>query len=304
MNIPWDDVQLFLAVVEAGSLSGAARRLRVAQPTISRRLADMEARLGEPLFQRAVEGTKLLPFGERLVEPARRMAEWATELERVTEQRDPEPSGVVRITALPGLAYDFVAPFAVHAKKRLPAIRLEVISTIQYLDLARRDADLAIRTDRASTRDLVLIEELRTEVGAFASPRYVKSLPPRPTLADIDWIGWAPPFEHLSPNRELSKLLPGFAPVFASDDFIVQLRAARAGLGAVVLGRARHRFSENALVEIGIDLGPIPASLYLVSTKSALAIPRVRAVAELLSEELAKVESKPPHPARSKKTKS
>jgi DNA-binding transcriptional LysR family regulator len=259
----------------------------------------MEGRFGEPLFQRAVDGTKLLPFGERLVEPARRMAEWATELERATEQRNTEPAGVVRITALPGLAYDFVAPFAVWAKKKLPAVRLEVISTIRYLDLARRDADLAIRTDRATTRDLVVVAELRTEVGAFASPRYAKTLPARPTVKDIDWIGWAPPFEHLSPNRELAALIPGFSPVFASDDFIVQVRAARAGIGAVVLGRAKHRFSgDSGLVELEIDLGPIPAALYLVSTKSALAIPRVRAVADLLADELKRVEGRPAHPAR------
>src|SRR5262245_53612556 len=99
MNIPWDDLQLFLAVAEARSLSGAARRLRVTQPTVSRRIAELEATLGEPLFSRAVDGVEITSFGERLVEPARRMAEWASEVERAAERAETAPRGVVRIAA-------------------------------------------------------------------------------------------------------------------------------------------------------------------------------------------------------------
>jgi DNA-binding transcriptional LysR family regulator len=77
MNIPWEDVRLFLAVAEAGSLSAASKRLHTTQPTVSRRLAELEATLGEPLFVRNAQGIALTSFGERLVEPSRRMAEWA-----------------------------------------------------------------------------------------------------------------------------------------------------------------------------------------------------------------------------------
>ncbi len=66
-------------------MSAAARRLRVAQPTVSRRLVELEAQLGEALFLRSVEGAPLAGFGERLLEPARRMAEWATEFERAAK---------------------------------------------------------------------------------------------------------------------------------------------------------------------------------------------------------------------------
>jgi DNA-binding transcriptional LysR family regulator len=83
-------------------------------------------------------------------------------------------------------------------------------------------------------------------------------------------------------------LIPGFRPAFASDDFIVQRRAAEAGAGAIFLGKVRHRFSEpSSLVPLGLDLGPhARSSLHLVCAKSALAVSRVRAVAELLAEEL------------------
>jgi DNA-binding transcriptional LysR family regulator len=291
MDIPWDDVRLFLAVVEGGSLSGAARKLRIAQPTVSRRIAELEARLAEPLFSRGVEGTALTPFGEGLLEPARRMAESAAELERAAERVDARPHGTVRITAAPGVAYELVTPFAAWLRSELPAIRVELVSSLLYLDLVRREADLALRMQYTPQRDLVCLAEITTEVGAYASRGYAEKLKRGYGPADIDWIGWAPPLDHLAPNPQLAKAIPGFRPVFASDDFIVQYRAAEVGLGAIALGRYRHRFAKRELVELDIDLRPYSGQLYLLAARSALAIPRVRAVADLLAAEIRALET-------------
>ena len=107
MHIPWHDLQVFLAVAEAGSLSAAAKRLRVTQPTVSRRIAELEASVGEALFVRTVDGAAPTSFGERLLEPARRMAEWAAEVDRAAERAETTPRGTVRITAPPGVAFEF-----------------------------------------------------------------------------------------------------------------------------------------------------------------------------------------------------
>jgi DNA-binding transcriptional LysR family regulator len=83
-------------------------------------------------------------------------------------------------------------------------------------------------------------------------------------------------------------MIPNFRPVFASDDFIVQLRAAEAGVGALFMQKARHRFNRDSnLVPLGLDLGPhAKNTMHVVCAKSALGVARVRAVAELLKEEL------------------
>lgn len=297
MHIAWDDARMFLAVAEAGSLSAAAKRLRVTQPTISRRVAFLEASLGEAIFVRSAEGARLTSFGERLLEPARRMAEWASELDRAAERAETTPRGSVRITAPPGVAYDFLAPFAAWMRAELPEVTLELRSTVEYLDLSRRDADLGLRFAAPVQRDVVSLATLEVEVAAFASAAYARTLPRRPKLADVRWIGWAPPFEHLSPNPELAKLVPGFRPAFASDDFLVQLRAAEVGLGAIFLGRAQHRFSGSGgdgggLEELDLDLGGLRRTLHLVGARGALEIPRVRAVADLLVSELGKTVAK------------
>lgn len=292
MHIPWDAVHLFLAMAETGSVSAAAKRLAITQPTASRRLAELEGQLGEPLFARSVTGVRPTPFGERLLGPARKMAEWAGEVDRAAERADAAPSGVVTVTAPPGIAYEFLAPFAAWLRKKLPGVTLEVIARISYVDLTRRVADLALRMGPVPS-GLTTLATLQHGVAAFGTPEFRDALPPAPTVADVAWIAWAPPLGHLSPNPELEAMLPDFRPSFTSDDFMVQLRAAECGLGAIFLGRGRHRFSSSTLVELPLNLGSLTRTLSLVCAKSALDIPRVRAVADHLVAELAATREPP-----------
>jgi DNA-binding transcriptional LysR family regulator len=212
----------------------------------------------------------------------------------------------VRITAPPGIAFEFLAPFAAWLRDVLPDVRLEVVSSVSNVDLVRREADLALRMSPGGSKDLVTLATLHVTVAPFGSPVYVKTLPKAPRLADIAWIGWAPPLEHLSPNPELATLIPGFRPVFASDDFLVQLAAAEAGLGAIFLGRTRHRFSQSTLVELDVDMGEPTRALHLVCAKTALDIPRVRAVADRLVAEVRHIEQplRSPRAARAKRAAS
>ncbi|PTL85758.1 LysR family transcriptional regulator [Vitiosangium sp. GDMCC 1.1324] len=290
MDIPWEDVRLFLAVAETGSLSGAARRLRIGQPTVSRRLAALEYSLGGALFRRSVDGASLTSAGERLLVPAKKMAEWAGEVGRAVESSDRSPRGLVRITAAPLACFDFVVPFAAWLAGKHPGLRLEVLSSIQYLDLNRGEADLALRTKAPTQEGLKVLLELELQNSVFVSKSLAAKLPRKPSLAELPWIAWAPPFDMVPPNPQLEELIPGFAPVFTSDNFLVQVEAAEAGLGAVVLPHFRHRISRpSSLVPLAIDLGPYHcSSVYLVCAKSVLDIPRVRLVSELLVSELEK----------------
>jgi DNA-binding transcriptional LysR family regulator len=288
MDISWDDVKLFLAVSDHGSLTEAARHLRVGQPTVSRRLAELEERLGYPLFDRSVEGAALTSRGERWLEPARHMAEWAGELLSAAEHADSAPSGLVRITAPPGVAYDFVAPFAGLVRQKYPQIQVQILSRVEYVDLSRREADIALRMRPPSARDLSLVHTFTHLNDAFVSKGYRAKLPKKPAMTEIGFIAWAPPFEQFPPNPQLAAIIPGFRPSFSCDDFIVQLRAAEAGVGAIFMHKVRHRFNRaSELVPLGLDLGPhARSSLHVVCAKSALGVTRIRAVAELLADEL------------------
>lgn len=288
MDTSWEDVRLFLAIAEHGSLTEAARRLRVGQPTVSRRLAELEESLGYPLFTRSVEGATLTSQGERWLEPARRMAEWAGELKSMGEHADSSPAGIVRITAPPGVAYDFVAPFARVVREKYPRIELQVLARVQYVDLSRREADIALRSRAPTQRDLAVVHSFAHRNDAFATAGYLKKVPKPPSMKDLDFIAWGPPFEQFPPNPQLHALIPGFRAAFAADDFIVQLRAAEAGVGVVFMQKVRHRFNRDSpLVPLGLDLGQhAQSALLIVCAKSALGVARIRAVAELLKAEL------------------
>ncbi len=288
VSLAWDDVQLFLAIAETGSLSAAGKRLKVGQPTVSRRLADLEYRLGTQLFQRQVAGAVLTSAGERLLEPARHMAEWAAEVERAADVgASAGPRGVVRVTAPPGLAFDFLAPFAAVVREHYPDLRLEVLSSVERLDLARGEADLALRLQSTLSSELAVLGSFTVSNAVMVAKSYAARLPRKPKLAQLDWIAWAPPFEEVAPNPQLKALIPDFRPAFTSDNYLVQWRACEMGLGAMIFSRMRYRFTlTSSLVPLDIDLGPHRESTtHLVCAKSALAVPRVRAVADLVLAE-------------------
>ena len=287
MHIPWEAAELFLAAAEHKSLAKAAKSLGVTQPTVSRRLADLEALVGELLFARSVEGVTLTSAGERLLPAARRMAEAHGELLRVASGSASGPSGVVVVSAPPGIAHELLAPWAATLRKALPAVRLSVDASVRQVDLVRGEADLALRASAPVTRDLVTLASVVEPVGAFGTRAYVKSLPEAPTVHDIGWIAWSAGHAELAPNPQLAARIPDFVPAFASDDFLVQLRAAEMGAGAIILSRNTSRHAgQSSLVPLPIALGPLQIGIHLVCARSALQIPRVRAVAELLALEL------------------
>lgn len=295
LSLSWSDLELFLAVAETGSFSSAARRLRVTQPTVSRRVAALEETLASPLFLRNVEGAKLSEAGERLVPAAQQMARWAAEAGRSVASFSDAVEGVVRLAAPPGLGYDLIVPLARVLRERLPSIRLELLTGIEHIDLARGQADLALRTRRPTQSDLMTPFGVRAELGVFASEQYAQSLQERKpgplSVADLDWVTWSYPNEHLPPRPDLERLIPRFKPAFASNDYLAQQRAVSFGLGAMILPNTYHSTqSMERLVRLPVTL-PLPiGGFYVVCAKTMRWVPRVQAVIEQLRELLLSVE--------------
>jgi DNA-binding transcriptional LysR family regulator len=285
MDIPWEDLHLFLAVAEARSMSAAARALKLGQPTLSRRMALLEERLGDPLFVRRTDGVTPTALAERLVPAARRMAEWAAEAERAAAGRERSPEGRVRIAAPPGVAFDLLAPLASVLRTRAPGVRLEVLAGVEFVSLARGEADLAIRSRAPSDHDLVAMAEIKLRGAVYVARSYGRRLPRKVTLADLDWIAWAPPHEQTTPNPQLAAMLgERFRPVFTSNDYLVQVAALEAGVGAMLLGDKYHRLSRlDRLQRLPIDLGPAAAlTFHVVAAKRMADVPRIRAVVDTL----------------------
>lgn len=294
MNLKWDDLKLFLAVHEQGSLSGAARALKLGQPTLSRRIAELEAAIGEALFERQSQGAYLTATGLRLLPAAQNMAEWANEAGLSVKKQTHLPEGKVRIAAPPGIAYEVVAPLAAKIRRQHPQIQIEVLSGVEMLNLARGEADLALRTQKPKDADLVCVDEITSAMRVYISKRYAKKFPAKPTIADLDWICWAAPYDELQINRELSAQIPGFKPAFTSDDYNVQVAACKAGVGAMILPQILHHYAGlrewNGLQELDIDLGKnAVGNLFLVCHKRHQHLPKVQLAIDYISREFAQL---------------
>lgn len=291
MNLRWDDLKLFVAVHEQGSLSGAARALKLGQPTLSRRISELEQAVGEPLFERQSQGAILTVAGRRLLPAAQSMAEWANEAGLHVSKQTYLPQGKVRIAAPPGIAYEVVAPLAAKIRKQHPQIQIEVLSGVEVLNLARGEADLSLRTVKPEDADLVCVDEVHSAMCVYASKSYAKKLPSGVGLADLDWICWAAPYAELEINQALGAQIPNFKPAFTSDDYNVQIAACKAGVGAMILPRVLHQYDGlkewRTLREIDIDLGNAIGSLYVVCHKRHQRLPKVQLVIDFIAREFA-----------------
>jgi DNA-binding transcriptional LysR family regulator len=298
MHTSWEDAETFLAVAEHDSFSAAAAELGVGQPTISRRIADLEERLGCQLFTRNKRGAQLTEAGANLLPAAKQMARWAGEFGRLAQGAEEEPAGTVRIAAPPGLAVEVLAPLAASLLHERPEIRLEVLASVDYIDLARGGADLAIRTRENREPELTTIHHAEFETAIYATREYKNRLvtrlsavgrPPTPfRIEDLDWITWATPYEQVAPRPMLERRIPNFRPAFASDNYLVLKRALMAGLGVMVLEKqgAQTPTEGSGLTQIDLGFELPPSSYYLICAKSMRFIPRVRAVADVLIERM------------------
>jgi DNA-binding transcriptional LysR family regulator len=216
------------------------------------------------------------------------MARWAGEFGRLVQGADESLEGPVRIAAAPGTAVDFLAPFARLVGQRLPEVRLEVLASVDHIDLSRGTADLALRTREPNEPELTVLHSIEIPMGVFASAEYAARFPDGAAGAsELDWISWASPYEHVPPRPLLERVVPGFEPVFASDNYLVQKSAARSGLGAMILEKTDHPLAAAPeLVEIQTSLPLGSGALHLVCAKSMQYVPRIRAISRLLIEQL------------------
>ena len=231
----WTLYRTFLAVIDAGSLSGAARRLALTQPTVGRQVEALEQALGgESLFTRSPGG--LAPTrAARLLEPhARAMAAAAAALTRAAAGDAQAMSGVVRVTASEIVGAEVLPPILTDFRETWPEIDLELVLTNAQEDLLRRDADIAVRMARP-TQGALLARRIGSMPLVFHAHRsYLqKHGEPRsiPELLGHTLIG----FDRAAPNIEGVDGLPFEVTrdVFAirTDNDLAQLALLRAGVG-------------------------------------------------------------------------
>lgn len=190
--LDWDQLRHFLELVRAGSVSRAAVRLGVNQTTVSRRISALEAKLGKRLFERSASGWLLTPLGERLVGPAEQMAEEANAIARQVAADSQELSGPLRITLGEACTRQLAMP-AVGAFARLyPNVDIEIVATSAELDLAAREADVALRSTDEPPPNLVGKRIGQLAYAVYGNQEFLDRMGSQhdvETIPCITWIG-------------------------------------------------------------------------------------------------------------------
>lgn len=231
----WDDLRVFLAVHRAGTLRGAARALGVNHATVTRRLAQLEGALGSDLFERRPEGLVPSQAGEDLVAAAERVEGELLAVQRRIGGRDDSPRGVVRLSVPPAMLRSFLAHELVAFARANPGIELDVDASHSYSDLARREADVAVRMADEVTEDVVALRVIRYRKAVYASPAHLGAAADGGALdpALHTWIGWGEDLPYPAWTRDTPfPELPVRHRLFSN---ILQLEAAREGLGLALL---------------------------------------------------------------------
>ncbi len=173
-----------VAIVEHGSVTAASAALGLPRPTVSRRLARLEGRLGVRLLHRTTRRMKLSPQGEVLYPKARRVVLAARDAEAEVRRLDGMPRGLLRISApmgLPAIFAEWMAGFlALHAN-----VQLEVVASATHVDLMAEGFDLALRAGPIEDPSLIARTLVITEMIAVASPSYLASRGTPATVEDL-----------------------------------------------------------------------------------------------------------------------
>ncbi|MBS3649857.1 LysR family transcriptional regulator [Pseudaminobacter sp. 19-2017] len=280
----WDDVRVFLAVARAGQILGAAKRLELNHTTVSRRIAALEDALGAKLFRRLTTGSELTPAGERFLAIAERMeADMIAARAEVAGEGD-AVSGTVRIGAPDGFGVAFLAPRLGALAALHPELKIQLVPVPRSFSLSRREADIAITTERPTEGRLVAVKLVDYTLGLFASRAYLEAHgEPRSVeeLSSHRLVGYVPDLV-VYPSLDYSaEIDTGWDPGFMISSSLGQAEAVRSGAGIGIL----HTFIARAMPDIvPVPVAePIRRAYWLVYHESMRGLSRIQAVATFIS---------------------
>jgi len=276
-SLAWDDIRFFVAVAREGSLSGAARQLRVEHSTVARRVGALESHIGVRLFDRLPRSWALTEEGEALLAPAERLEQEVLAFARAAAANTAD-QGTVRVSAPPAFASHFIVPLWAAQADRWPGIALDIVGELRSANLQRRDADIAIRFMRPTEPGLAVRRLGELAFRLYAAPVWL-------TRAEPDWrfLGYSDSPGNV-PHQQLLAELAGARPfVLRSNDLTALHNACRGGLGLAMLPDFMAR-DDAALVEVPGEGRPVMREVWSVVHPDVRRSPRVRAVADALAE--------------------
>ncbi|HEX8525374.1 LysR family transcriptional regulator [Allosphingosinicella sp.] len=282
----WNDLRHFLAVARAGSTLAAAEILRVNQTTVARRIAALERDLGAKLFDRAQSGYRLTQLGEELLCAAERVETEAEGVARLVQQSSRRLKGTIRVTTNETIANVFLTPSLMDFAELYPDIRLEVVVDPRQLDLARGEADVALRAGADPGSGPIVVRKLRHLPWAvYCSRDYARrnGCPGEiAQLAEHTIVGSDGPLAVMAAPMWLEQAAGAARVIGRSNSLPNMMAAVKAGLGLAILPCALAEPDPELVRCIG-PMDDVGAPLWLVTRSDNKDEPRIRAFTTFIS---------------------
>ncbi len=283
-SISWDDQRVFLAVLEEGSLSGAARRLGLSHPTVRSRIEALERELGAVLFTRSVNGLTPTETARALGAPARTMAMASELFVRQASAPEREVAGTVRISVPDFMGVEVMPAMLATLRERHPAIRIELSLSNLPADLLSQEVDLAVRTMPPKQEALVARKVASIALGLFATRGYLEAHGTPSSLADLAGHAFIGPDRSRADLALVDRLGGSISReqlALRTDSHPAQLAAIRAGLGIGVC-QVPVGGRDPVLVRVLPDFEVIRLDTWIVTHENLARVARVRAVFDSL----------------------
>ncbi|MET3792944.1 LysR family transcriptional regulator [Aquamicrobium terrae] len=235
-QLGWDHLRVLLEVARTGMLVTAARRLGVDQSTISRRLAQVEFSTGGTLFKRTRQGLSLTPLGCEIVARVERMEAALLEIQGLTAQGQ-ELTGCVTIASMEGVGSMLIARSVKALAEVHPQIEIHLVTTSNYVDIARREADIFVSFFEPVAASLVTHKIADVHFHLYANDDYLQGrrIEQAEDLIEDTFIGYIDDPTYLPSARWLEDIVPNAKIGFRATSMFSQMYAAAEGLGIVML---------------------------------------------------------------------
>jgi len=277
----WELYRTFLGVLRAGSLSSAARELRLTQPTVGRHVDALERALGYPLFTRSRQGLAPTDAALALQPYAETLAATAGALLRAASSHGDGVRGTVRITASEVVGVEVLPPILAALRQTHPQLVIELVLSNRIEDLLRRDADIAVRMQRPAQEALLARRVGVIELGLHAHRDYLARHGTPATWADLRHghalIGFDQETALLRSLRPQLDMLGREDFALRADSDLAQLAAIRAGFGIGIcqVGLVRR---DAALMRVLPEQFSMPLETWLAMHENLRDSPRCRVV--------------------------
>jgi DNA-binding transcriptional LysR family regulator len=285
----WNDLKYFLAVAQHQSTIAASRALGVNQSTVQRRVTELERRIGRPLVKRHPTGYRLTEFGQELLPHAERVRQAVSALEQQLGESGRDATGVIRVTCPEPIVYRITqTSFLDRFHARHPELRVEFVMSDKYLDLAKGEADVALRSGDTDDGELVGRKIADSVWAVYASRQYVErhGRPERvEDLARHALVGFDDTMAKHRVAQWLRQVAPEAAIVARNNSVLGLIYSVKAGVGIAPLPTSLGD-AEPDLVQV---LGPVPelARIWRVlAHPDVRRTPRVSAFIDFLVEEI------------------